>query len=158
MHFKFVTRRIRHLKSAGGSDWISGEGCKGCSILYKVRCRSFRKYSFLQGKWMSLSWQFEARPFTTNNTNRVVHVFKAFLRSFVYIYQNQSIFLITFLWPLLWPLLRKKNLYHCIPSLNVTLIWLKTSKIISKCFWQAFNGLKSCIFKKLNFFLSITIC
>ena len=51
--------------------------------------------------------------------------------------------------PLLRPLFRKKNLKHCILSFHTHLE--EISKIISKCFWQEFKGLKSCIFKKLNF-------
>ena len=60
---------------------------------------------------MSLRWQFEAKLFTSNYTNRVVHVLKGFfyIVSFIHVKTN------LYFWsrsyskqPLLWPLLRKQ--------------------------------------------------
>ena len=49
------------------------------------------------------------------------------------------------------PLLRNKKLIPMCTFLKFHTHLEENSKIISKCFWQVFKGLKSCIFKTLNF-------
>ena len=82
----------------------------------------------------------QAKSFPSNYTNRVGHLLTALLQSIV---NTCNLYFWSCFYckqPLLWPLLRKKILYHCVLSLNFT---------------RVFKGLKSCIFKKIEYLMNI---
>ena len=96
--------------------------------------------------------------FTLDYNYWVVHVLAAFLQSIVHICWNWSAFVTTLCCkqPSRWPLLRKKVIPMCTLLEFLHSSRGKFSKIVSKCFFQVFNGFKYilCFFlKKLHFWL-----
>ena len=97
---------------------------------------------------MSLWWQFEAKPFPTtgNYTNRVVHVVKAFLQSFVCITLSHIFGHVLMVNSLCYGRCSVKKLLPLCSFLKFHTHLEEISTIISKCLWQVFKSLKSCIF------------